>query len=440
MTRNYFPDDEEIWEELLYFLKNPITKEEELAKKKTESEYIDSVLEKAFSDSPQSNIVSNDSYLSYEDLLDDDSKQIKPLEGYIQKTNLQDPYARIASRDDLTQEQKMEKMAEIARIQNESKENLQNINREHNLAMLKHWGGFGLELGSAFVPGVGGAKLAGMAAKQIAPKVGRKIAKEIADGTLKGISQGAVEGFGRGLTNDENPFKTAAQDSVLGIALGAGGGVVGGVYNHNARVKVLNELLDKRKYWGIAFTKQAGQPEAAIEKLLEQKQGFVPKAIRKSGIGDIDFVWGDSNKGLQHIIYRRNNEGINGDEFVKNIPNLIKNSKVYHKNKHYDRKYIGDGNQEISVKTAWDNKSRNWIVSSYNLTKKAPSQDLSGLRALNQTCADGQQISPSDLQNVPSSSLSNNFLKLNPMSSRIPKIPSFEEWLDELKRKRRSGS
>ena len=48
MTKNYFPEDEEIWEELLYFLKNPITTEEELAKKKTESEYIDSVLEKAF--------------------------------------------------------------------------------------------------------------------------------------------------------------------------------------------------------------------------------------------------------------------------------------------------------------------------------------------------------------------------------------------------------
>ena len=117
MTRNYFPEDEEIWEELLYFLKNPITKEEELARKKSESEYIDSVLERAFSDSPQSNSVSKDTYLSYEDLLDDDSKQIKPLEGYIQKTNLQDPYARIASREDLTPEQKMEKMAEVARIQ-----------------------------------------------------------------------------------------------------------------------------------------------------------------------------------------------------------------------------------------------------------------------------------------------------------------------------------
>ena len=39
---------------------------------------------------------------------------------------------------------------------------------------------------------------------------------------------------------------------------------------------------------------------------------------------------------------------------------------------------------------------------------------------------------------------SNNILTdipnfVNPISSRIPKIPSFDEWLDELKRKRRKG-
>ena len=121
-------------------------------------------------------------------------------------------------------------MAEIENIQKTARAKEQEINREHNLEMLKNWGGFGLEVGSAFVPGFGGAKLAGQVTKQIAPKVGRKIAKEIADGTLKGISQGAAEGFGRGLANDENPLKTAAQDAVLGTALGAGGGVVGGKF------------------------------------------------------------------------------------------------------------------------------------------------------------------------------------------------------------------
>ena len=39
---------------------------------------------------------------------------------------------------------------------------------------------------------------------------------------------------------------------------------------------------------------------------------------------------------------------------------------------------------------------------------------------------------------------SNNILTnipnfVNPMSSRIPKISSFDEWLDELKRKQRKG-
>ena len=39
MSKNYFPDDEEIWEELLYFLKNPITKEEELARNRASAYY-----------------------------------------------------------------------------------------------------------------------------------------------------------------------------------------------------------------------------------------------------------------------------------------------------------------------------------------------------------------------------------------------------------------
>lgn len=49
--------------------------------------------------------------------------------------------------------------------------------------------------------------------------------------------------------------------------------------SHDIRKKNLDELVDKRKDWGIAFAKQTGKPKEAIDKLLEQKQGFVPKAI-----------------------------------------------------------------------------------------------------------------------------------------------------------------
>ena len=419
MTRNYFPDDEEIWEELLYFLKNPITKEEELAKKKTESEYIDSVLEKAFSDSPQSNIVSNDSYLSYEDLLDDDSKQIKPLEGYIQKTNLQDPYARIASRDDLTQEQKMEKMAEIARIQNESKENLQNINREHNLAMLKHWGGFGLELGSAFVPGFGGAKLAGQVAKQIAPKVGRKIAKEIADGTLKGISQGAVEGFGRGLVNDENPLKTAVQDAVLGTALGAGGGVVGGE---------AGKAIKGNKFRKIDSLD--GYSKEELKSLRKDATNYyndyiADTTVKRPDMDEITF----GNAGIGELRSR-------GLHNVKILPDLKKQIMTGQKKPNrYDYAREDIDNFDI-IENIKDGKIYEYQIAKDHSNKINKFYNVKDVTK-------EKSSSSSDWDQYPGSKKnSNNILTdipnfVNLMPSRLPKIPSFDEWLEELKRKRK---
>ena len=61
------------------------------------------------------------------------------------------------------------------------------------------------------------------------------------------------------------------------------------------------------------------------------KPDLFTKATNKEGIGDIDFVWGDKSKGLQHIIERRNSEGIDGIQFVRDLPNFMNSSKVYKK-------------------------------------------------------------------------------------------------------------
>ena len=57
----------------------------------------------------------------------------------------------------------------------------------------------------------------------------------------------------------------------------------------------------------------------------------MPKAAKKRGIGDIDFVWGEGGKrgyGLSHVIDRRNSENIDGVEFVKSIPDIIENGSI----------------------------------------------------------------------------------------------------------------
>ena len=55
--------------------------------------------------------------------------------------------------------------------------------------------------------------------------------------------------------------------------------------------------------FGVNFEGFKGKE--AIEKLLEEQRGQVKGAFYKEGLGEIDLVWGDSKKGLSHILEQR---------------------------------------------------------------------------------------------------------------------------------------
>ena len=423
-------DEEDIWEELKRMLMNPIPKEEMTLKQQQEQAKIDATLEKMFP-SEVKKIKMQEPYLKYEDLLADSS------EYQSKKISLTNPQNDIASKFNIPEELK-----EVQPVE-EFKETVDQIKTKAgevlNKDNLKKTAGAGLQVASLFpsVKTVGTiGKVAGALGKKLAPKLGRKVAQEISEGVVNGATSGALEGLGRGVLTDEDLVKTTLQDAAIGGALGGVGGTVGGQINHVIRKKNLDDLVDKRKDWGIAFTKQSGKPKEAIDKLLEQKQGFVPKATKKKGIGDIDFVWGDSKGGMQHIIERRNSEGINGENFVREIPDGIKNGDKFNKNTHKDRDYIKDNEKEIVVKKEYNRKPRNWIVSSYKL-KGAPSQDLSVGRALEQTYANGQQIPPLDLTKMPKDIIPPSQSNLNPANQQAKQSLTYDEWLEELKRKRK---
>ena len=104
-----------------------------------------------------------------------------------------------------------------------------------------------------------------------------------------------------------------------------------------------------------------------------------------------------------------------------------------------------------SIKVDYNKKPRKWLVSSYNLKKETPSQDLPGVRALEQTYASGQQISPPDLMKTPYNIIQPPQNNLNPSSvntqtnlgqnlnqnNSIKPPKSNWEWLEWLKRKRK---
>lgn len=142
------------------------------------------------------------------------------------------------------------------------------------------------------------------------------------------------------------------------------------------RIKNLNELIDKRKDWGIAYRSLSGKPKEAIQKLKEVQNGFVPNA--ESKYGGIDFVWGKyippikagqkgKGYGLAHIEGRRNEQKYNGNEFLDTLPDLFDNGMKYTKPKHNDRFYVGDGVQESVIRTDYNGKPRQWLDSAYYL-------------------------------------------------------------------------
>jgi len=71
-----------------------------------------------------------------------------------------------------------------------------------------------------------------------------------------------------------------------------------------------------------------GKGQAAIERLLQEKNGHVKGAFHRKGIGEIDLLWGDDTFGLQHIIKRRTEEGLDGESFLFDLPKVIQNGKV----------------------------------------------------------------------------------------------------------------
>lgn len=68
----------------------------------------------------------------------------------------------------------------------------------------------------------------------------------------------------------------------------------------------LSQVKDIKALLGKEYTGYKGQ--AAIDKLLEEKQGHIKAAFHRDDIGDIDLIWGNDMLGLQHIIKQRTDE------------------------------------------------------------------------------------------------------------------------------------
>jgi hypothetical protein len=61
---------------------------------------------------------------------------------------------------------------------------------------------------------------------------------------------------------------------------------------------------------------------------MKEKRGYVPDAFHNKNIGSISLIWGDEQKGLAHIIKRREEQKINVKEFLSDLADVIETGEL----------------------------------------------------------------------------------------------------------------
>ena len=183
--------------------------------------------------------------------------------------------------------------------------------------------------------------------------------------------------------------------------------------------------------------------------MLEQKRGFVPKAINKEGVGDIDFVWGkqDYNTGegygLEHIIDGRTRKNkIEGEKFVKMILKTLEDGIISKDPKRPSKAYIEDASNKVVIPTDWQGKERNWVLTAYPQNKSA-SKRLAADAPMSKPNVDSRYTNFTTELTADNNILSNPNQNLKPSKPLIKNEPvvkppdSDDEWRKRLRRKRR---
>lgn len=190
------------------------------------------------------------------------------------------------------------------------------------------------------------------------------------------------------------------------------------------RLSALREQIEQGtnttplKEFGTNYAEFYRDGQGAVKKLLAEKQGQVAGAFyrddlaKATGTGEIDLVWGDSTKGLQHILERRaadfETQGLTKEqatqkalEFVENDLNeIFQNGKATIQD---NRAVIDTGDKMGIIALDYFGKDRKWIITAYNKYNASPSHSAGF--AQNETLSHSNQLTSAKtgLDNVNSS-------------------------------------
>ncbi|WRG56257.1 DUF3519 domain-containing protein [Helicobacter pylori] len=137
------------------------------------------------------------------------------------------------------------------------------------------------------------------------------------------------------------------------------------------------------KEFGTNYPEFALKPKEALEKLLQEKNGQVAGAAYREDLGGIDFVWGNKDYGLEHILKRREeqalNNGLNETEVkeyalsvIKTIPEVIAKGVKVERN---GRVAIEYQNIRVGLKDNWKGEKlpNHWIITGYEKLENSES-------------------------------------------------------------------
>lgn len=109
--------------------------------------------------------------------------------------------------------------------------------------------------------------------------------------------------------------------------------------------------------------------QAAIDKLIQEKQGHIKAAFHREDIGDIDLLWGNEYLGLQHILTRREEQGIDTNEFLKDLAEVIEKGMFKKKNNRGNFEFWHNGKLAVIAPEYHGNKIT-YVLTAYKQSKK----------------------------------------------------------------------
>ena len=231
------------------------------------------------------------------------------------------------------------KIEELKGIKEKYAQERENIERSRVLGNIKDISGAALEIGSAFIPGVGTAKLTTQIAKNLAPKIGRRIANEIGSGLVRGGLSGTIGGAGDAILNDKNIIGGAVGGGILGTAAGGLTGIAAG---YAKRAIDGFGLTHHKPFDTISGKELKKYQNNGKQYYRDYLQGT---SVQKEGYGDIYFNNANAGKNKAHTmeIYpeirkqlktstlkRKSNDKGETDRYYEHLSNEYKGQELNH--------------------------------------------------------------------------------------------------------------